>query len=482
MAVGTRWWRRVESEDGTDVWGGPDDVTVAPSPRDAIEDRDDEREAADAAEREARETEARETAERETAEREARDQAEREAREQAEREARETAEREARETAEREAREQAEREARETAEREARETAEREAREKAAREAREKAAREAREKAEREAREKAEREAREKAEREARERAERDRRERERKEREESEAQDLVSTLPGAETVPPPLARDAAAREAAARAASKANRKRRRRRVLAIFLIAGLAVAAVWIIPRLIALVLALVSALGVGPAPEPPPIIAAAPVAAVAGPPAELPRGGSTILPAQRVVALREAPGSGPSEASADRLDTVAVPFGTSDRDVLPALELPVRDVADAPAAWQRLALTRAHRQLLVLAVPTGPIAVRGALEPWERLLREPDVGLALDSPPLAPEELGVVTGWLADVVRTGNLPQKLVVVPGTATGAPSELAVVAIDGTQASAPRGVILPLGGPSPMELLAADPAPDVILYR
>ena len=291
-----------------------------------------------------------------------------------------------------------------------------------------------------------------------------------------------MSTLPGAETVPPPLAREAAAREAAARAASKANRKRRRRRVLAIFLIAALAVAAVWVIPRLIALVLALASALGVGPAPEPSPIIAAAPVAAVAGPPAELPRGGSTILPAQRVVALREAPGSGPSEASADRLDAVAVPFGTSDREVLPALELPVRDVADAPAAWQRLALTRAHRQLLVLAVPTGPTAVRDALEPWERLLREPDVGLALDSPPLAPEELGAVTGWLADIVRTGNLPQKLVVVPGTATGAPSELALVATDGAQVSAPRGVVLPPGGPSPTELLAADPAPDVVLYR
>jgi chemotaxis protein histidine kinase CheA len=472
MGVGTRWWRRVESEEDNDAWGGPDDVTVAPDPRTSIED--DGREEREAEAREAAEREARETAEREareTAERQARETAERQAREHAERQAREHAEREARETAERQAREQAEREAREAAEREAREQAEREAREAAERQAREQAEREARERQarEREARETAEREAREKA-------------ERERREREETAAQDLVSTLPGAETVPPPLARDAAAREAAARAASKANRKRRRRRVFAIFLIAALAVGAVWIIPRLIALALALVSALGVGPAPEPPPIIAAAPVAAVAGPPAELPRGGSTILPAQRVVALREAPGSGPSEASADRLDAVAVPFGTSDREVLPALELPVRDVADAPGAWQRLALTRAHRQLLVLAVPTGPTAVRAALEPWERLLREPDVGLALDSPALAPEELGAVTAWLADVVRTGNLPQKLVVVPGTANGAPSELAVVATDGAQASAPRGVVLPPGGPSPTELLAADPAPDVVLYR
>ena len=117
MGVGTRWWRRVESEEDNDAWGGPDDVTVAPDPRTPIED--DGREA------------------RETAEREAREQADREAREAAEGKARKQAKREARETAERQAREQAEREAQETAEREARETAEREAREQAERQARE---------------------------------------------------------------------------------------------------------------------------------------------------------------------------------------------------------------------------------------------------------------------------------------------------------------------------------------------------------
>jgi hypothetical protein len=255
--------------------------------------------------------------------------------------------------------------------------------------------------------------------------------------------------------------------------------------VLGVFLVAALAVAAVWIIPRLIALALTLVTALGIAPAETPPPVTEApvAVVAAPVGPRAELPRGGTTVAPAQRVVALREAPGSGPSEASADRLDAVAVPFGTTDREVLPAMELPVRDVADAPAAWQRLALTRAHRQLLVLAVSTGPVDVRNALDPWERLLREPDVGLALDAPPLAPEELGAVTGWLADIVRTGNLPQKLVVLPGSVTGAPSELAVVTTGG-DAREPvlRGAVLPPGGPSPTEVLAAEPAPDVVLHR
>ena len=51
MAVGTRWWRRDEAERDADVWGGPDDVTLAPVPTGAREDWARR----DAAEREARE-------------------------------------------------------------------------------------------------------------------------------------------------------------------------------------------------------------------------------------------------------------------------------------------------------------------------------------------------------------------------------------------------------------------------------------------
>ncbi|MEJ2889941.1 cell envelope integrity protein TolA [Actinomycetospora aeridis] len=525
MGVGTRWWRRTDAEIALDeAWGGPDEVTLAPAPRASLDDtgrgtrelaerearEQAEREAREQAEREAREQaerEAREQAEREAreqAEREAREQAEREAREQAEREAREQAEREAREQAEREAREQAEREAREQAEREAREQAEREAREQAEREAREQAEREAREQAEREAREQAEREAREQAEREAREQAERDARdkaERDARDKAEREArvqearekaeQDRVSTLPG-EAVSPSVARDAAAREEAARAAAKANRKRRRRRVLMIFLVAILAVAAVWIVPRLIAMALAVITALGLGPAPDTTTSAPETPVAAASAPgpaaapaavtPQELPRGGTTIAPDQRVVVVRATPGV-PAEQTADLAETTATSFGSTGRSALPALELPVGDPAGAGAAWQQLAVTRAHRQLLVLAVPAGTADVLGTLAPWERLLQEPDVGLALDATsPLPPEELGAVTGWLATMVRSGNLPQKLLVVPGAAAGAPAEIALVSTGDAASPVLRGVVLPPGGPSAREILAADPAPDVVLYR
>ena len=63
MGVGTRWWRRVESEEDNDAWGGPDEVTVAPDPRTSIEDdaprgaaRPPSAKPAEQAEREARET------------------------------------------------------------------------------------------------------------------------------------------------------------------------------------------------------------------------------------------------------------------------------------------------------------------------------------------------------------------------------------------------------------------------------------------
>ncbi|MFC5143057.1 hypothetical protein ACFPK1_32885 [Actinomycetospora rhizophila] len=508
MVVGTRWWRRTDAELGAeDVWGGPDEVTLAPAPRDSPDDLG--RDAREKAEREAREQAEQEA--RETAEREVREQAEREAREQAEREARETAEREAREQAEREAREQAKRDAREQAEREAREQAEREAREQAEREAREQAEREAREQAEREAREQAEREAREQAERDAREQAEREAREREAREQAEREAreqaerearereareqaeQERVATLPG-EAVSPSVARAAASRDEAARKAAKADRKRRRRRVLLIFLIALVAVAAVWIVPRLIALALAIVTALGgtvAADAPATPVAAASAAGAAPAAAPAprqELPRGGTTIAPEHRVVVLRAAPGVAPAE-TADRVESTATAFGTTDRDALPAVELPVGAAGADGAAWQQLALTRAHRQLLVLAVPTGPAGVVAAIEPWERLLREPDVGLALDTTtptaptaPLPPEQLDAATRWLAEVVRSANLPQKLLVVPGTAGAAPPEVALVSTGGATPPALRGTVLPLGGPGAREVLAAQPAPDVVLYR
>jgi hypothetical protein len=107
-------------------------------------------------------------------------------------------------------------------------------------------------------------------------------------------------------------------------------------------------VAAVWILPRLVALALSLVTGLvgtaAADPAPVSPPVVEAAAPAPDAPRP-ELPRGGTTIAPGQRVVALRVDPAATPEE-TADRLHATATPFTTTDRVVLPAQELPVRDV----------------------------------------------------------------------------------------------------------------------------------------
>jgi len=530
VGVGTRWWRRDDAEPDTDVWGGPGEVTLAPAPRNAPED----------AEREERE-------QRERADREERERAEHEQRERAEREARERAERERVESEERDRAEQEQRAARERAEQERVEQArrEREERQRADRERRERqrteqerrvaarqeqvrrereeqrAAQERREQEQREQerreREQRDRERREQEQREQ-ERRDQERREQEQPERAEQQqaaeagsddteliplagvpvdpVQDRVTTVPGAEAVSPAAARDAEAREAAARAAAAAERRRRRHRVLQVFLVAVLAVAAVWILPWLVALVVALVSALGGttagGAAPsatETPVVAAAAPAAPAAEPRPALPRGGSAVGPEQRVVGLRADPAT-PPEETADRLDAAATPFATRGRPVLPALELPVRDDADASAAWRRLAVTRAHRQVLLLAVPVGPGDVDATVERWERLLREPDVGLVLDPPgPLPGPEVEATADRLAAIVRDAGLPQKLLVVPGTraTSPAPAEVAVVAVaDGPDGAATppvlRGVAVPPGDAAPRDVLATDPSPDVVLLR
>ncbi|PVZ14444.1 hypothetical protein [Actinomycetospora cinnamomea] len=506
MGVATRWWRREDTETGVDVWGGPDEVTVAPVPRSALEDGPGDGQgdgagngAGDAAgdvargERERAEREERERAEREREERERaeRERAEQEQRERAERERAER-ERAERERAEREQAEQERRE-REERERAEREQREQEDRDRAERERVERLQRERAEQErihrERRERQRAEQERRvaarqEQARREREERAERERRERE--ERERLERLSRVTTVPGAEAVSPPQARDAAAREAAAREAAAADRKRRRHRVLMAFLVAVVAVAAVWIIPRLVALALALVSTLGgaVTSEPDPPTESPAAAAAAPDAPRPELPRGGTSIAPDQRLVALRVDPAA-PAEESAERVDAAATPFTASGRAVLPALELPVRDTADAPAAWQRLAVTRAHRQVLLLAVPVGPVGVVAAIAPWERLLNEPDVGLALDAPaPLPPGEVGATTDRLAAIVRQAALPQKLLVVPAADAGAtaPAEVALVVHGAAEAPASvlRGVVVPPDDAEPRDVLAAQP--DAVLLR
>jgi hypothetical protein len=179
----------------------------------------------------------------------------------------------------------------------------------------------------------------------------------------------------------------------------------------------------------------------------------------------AALPRGGRTILPDFRVVAYYGAPqddelgvlGIGSPRRAARRLERQARPYARRARPVLPAFELIAAIVTGEPGDGadhsmrqddstirRYLRVARAHRMLLLLDIQPGYAPFLQEAKGFERWLKEPDVGLALDpewslDPPLLPaQEIGStdaatvneVSRYLAGIVRRHDLPQKLLVV----------------------------------------------------
>ncbi len=179
--------------------------------------------------------------------------------------------------------------------------------------------------------------------------------------------------------------------------------------------------------------------------------------------PPPELPRGGGReIFPAHRVVAYYGNPGTAalgvlgetPPEEAAARVEEAAAPFATPDRPVLPAMELIVTVAQASPGSdgdysaptdmdailpW--LFAARDAGMLLILDIQPGRAPFLPEVQRYEDLLREPDVGLALDSewrmgPDQVPgqvigsvdaSEINEVSAWLADIVREEDLPEKV-------------------------------------------------------
>src|SRR5215207_9385216 len=143
------------------------------------------------------------------------------------------------------------------------------------------------------------------------------------------------------------------------------------------------------------------------------------APAEPAAKPLAELPRGGTRILPHYRVVAYYGGAttpvlgvlGEGTPAQAARCLQRVARRFATKRRPVLPAFEL-IASVAQAsagpygdyssptkPADIQRyLVAARRAKALLILDVQPGRAPFLREVRRYERFLRQPDVGLALD------------------------------------------------------------------------------------
>jgi hypothetical protein len=178
-----------------------------------------------------------------------------------------------------------------------------------------------------------------------------------------------------------------------------------------------------------------------------------------------ELPRGGRVLLPRDRIVAFYGAPqhdelgvlGIGTPEQAAAKLLRQSRGYGSGGRPVQPAFELITSLAHAAPGQdglhrerqsndviKRYLAAARRIKALLILDIQPGQadfVEEARALEPYLSL---PDVGLALDPewsvpPGVAPgqqigstsaETVNEVSSYLAFLVQSKNLPQKILIV----------------------------------------------------
>ncbi len=261
---------------------------------------------------------------------------------------------------------------------------------------------------------------------------------------------------------------------------------------------------------------------------------------------PRELPGGGREIFPGRRVVAyygnatspaLGVLGETGPEEAAA-RVAVAALPFAQPDRPVLGAFELIVSvahrspgpdgdfsSPTDAAVILPWLAAARAHGMLLLLDVQPGRASFVDEVKRYEGLLREPDVGLALDAEwrmgpgevpgevigQVSAAEVNEVSAWLSVLVADENLPEKLFVLHQFTAGMlpdraavvdrPGLATVVHVDGFGSRADKlakyeqlHAVAPFANGlklffdedidifTPAEVLGLVPAPDLITYQ
>lgn len=177
----------------------------------------------------------------------------------------------------------------------------------------------------------------------------------------------------------------------------------------------------------------------------------------------AELPRGGRDLFPRYRLVgyAGREGAealgrlGIGDLDERAAELEKRALPY-RENREIMPVFEVIATVVQRQPGAdamyrvraedaiiQKYLDAARRHRALLLLNVQPGRADFLPEVKAYEKWLREPDVGIALD-PEWAVDagqlpgrvygrttgnELDSVAAYLADLVYRHDLPEKVFV-----------------------------------------------------
>ena len=199
-----------------------------------------------------------------------------------------------------------------------------------------------------------------------------------------------------------------------------------------------------------------------VAPSDSPPPEPAPAQPVAIEPPPKELPRGGRKLFPEHRLVGFCGTPGApalgelqGNLPAKAKALETRAAQFA-QDRKLLPVFELiavvvqgypgpdgKYRRRVDDSVVDQYLRAARAEKALLLLNIQPGQSDFLTEVKTFERYLREPDVGVALDPEwAMKPKQrpgaffgqttasvINEVAAFLAEAVARDNLPEKALV-----------------------------------------------------
>ena len=181
--------------------------------------------------------------------------------------------------------------------------------------------------------------------------------------------------------------------------------------------------------------------------------------------PPPELPRGGRSVLPENRVVAYYGAPqspelgalGIGTPDGAARRLARQAEDYERPDRPALPALEL-IAVIANADPGEdgmyrarqedevirRYLRAARRAKALLLLDIQPGRSDFFTETTRLEKWLKEPEVGLALDPEwrvsdgevpgqvigRVSSREVNATSAWLAQLVDREQLPEKLFVI----------------------------------------------------
>lgn len=178
--------------------------------------------------------------------------------------------------------------------------------------------------------------------------------------------------------------------------------------------------------------------------------------------PPPQLPRGGREVLPTYRLVGFSGHPGApalgrlmGDLDEVALAIDRQALPYA-DERAILPVFELIATVATAAPgpdgsysarvddAVIRRyLQAARRNHALLLLNIQPGRNDFLTEVKAFQRWLKEPDVGVALDpewaiDPGEVPgqvyghtsgAELDAVADYLAELVRRHNLPEKVMV-----------------------------------------------------